>query len=154
MKSIEIVHFRSIIMVIINISRIMTSIDFSIKGNCKSEMIQFLIGSLCKIFVKLITVEMAVIRSDFSMWIPLIFFVIYISSGDAQTNGIDLEFFDFEQFKHEIFLTNRSTEFADQNLPPNDQACLDELKEVGNGLMETKLWALKRKQICFFVIRI
>lgn len=95
---------------------------------------------------------MAVFRSDQSKWIFAISFVIYVSCGDAhlQTNGNDLEFFDFEQFKHGIFSTNQSSEFADQNISPNDQACLDELKKVGNGLKETQPWALKRKQIIFY----
>lgn len=90
---------------------------------------------------------MSKIQCDISKCFCLIFIVAYIGRSVAkiQPNTTNLNGFDFEQMKKDLFTQHTSNNFYLEDISSNDLVCLSELAEIGSGLIKKQIWALKSK---------
>lgn len=59
--------------------------------------------------------------------------------------------FDFEQIKRDLFIQSKYSKLSDDILTENDK-CLSELSEIGNGLLNFEEWAIRSNTLNLRVI--
>lgn len=94
------------------------------------------------------------IANVFSNWPISALFVICLikcSYSVSPPNRTGLHGFDFEQIKRNLFMRSESNKLSDDILAENDE-CLTELFEIGDGLQNFDKWAIRSINILLFTI--
>lgn len=56
-----------------------------------------------------------------------------------------VEFFDFESIKNDFFTQSTFNRSSDEQIDQKIESCIGELNAIKSGLMNSELWAMKRK---------
>lgn len=80
-----------------------------------------------------------------SFTVILLTYLIKFSNAKHDESQTVLNFLDFDKIKINLFTRNRTKEFHYKDFTQNDEECMIELNEIGNGLNNMELWAIKRK---------
>lgn len=78
--------------------------------------------------------------------IILFTYSIKFSGAKHEESRMVFNYLNFEKIKIDLFTMSRTTEVFDYRVTTrNDEECMVELNEIGRGVKNLELWAIKRK---------